>query len=163
MLLRWRPTGSLGHRVIIQCMASEPWYHPGLRFKCTRSGNCCGGAPGVVRVTTDDITNLARYLEVSDASFRETYTREVGEDELSLREKSNHDCIFFEREQGCLVYHHRPRQCRTWPFWRHVVSSPERWAEEAKQCPGMNQGPLHSAEEIERISQNDGTFGGTGS
>ena len=144
-------------------MNSEPWYRNGLRFKCTRSGNCCSGAPGVVRITHQDITDLAGYLDIGEAKFRQVYTREVGENELSLKEKSNHDCIFFQKDKGCTVYEHRPRQCRAWPFWHHVVSSPERWAEESKHCPGMNQGPLHSAEEIRRISEDDGTFGGMGS
>ncbi|UCG85906.1 MAG: YkgJ family cysteine cluster protein [Gemmatimonadota bacterium] len=143
-------------------MNSKPWYGNGLRFECTRSGNCCGGAPGVVRVTDEDVAKLARHLNLSDAEFREIYTREVGENELSLKEKSNHDCVFFERENGCSVYKLRPRQCRTWPFWHHVVESPERWSEEAQHCPGMNRGPLHSAEEIDQISRDDGTFGGTG-
>jgi Fe-S-cluster containining protein len=143
-------------------MDSEFWYRDGLCFKCTRSGNCCSGAPGVVRVTDEDIASLARCLQLSTAKFREIYTREVGEDELSLKEKSNHDCIFFQREAGCTVYEHRPRQCRTWPFWRHVVSSPERWAEESQHCPGMGHGPRYSAEEIERIVEDDGTFGATG-
>jgi len=143
-------------------MPCQPWYHYGLRFKCTRSGNCCGGAPGVVRITDREIMALAGHLGIGEAEFRQTYTREVGEDELSLKEKSNHDCILFRQDQGCTVHEHRPRQCRTWPFWHHVVSSPERWAEESKHCPGMNQGPLHLAEEIRLIIEDDGTFGGSG-
>jgi Fe-S-cluster containining protein len=139
-------------------MDSAPWYRDGLRFECTRSGNCCGGAPGVVRVTEQDITDLARCLQLSDSSFRDIYTRDVGESDLSLKEKSNHDCIFFERAQGCTVYQYRPQQCRTWPFWHHVVNSPDMWAREAQHCPGMNRGRLHSAEEIKQISENDGTF-----
>jgi Fe-S-cluster containining protein len=115
-----------------------------------------------VRIIDHDILALAKHLGMGEANFRQTYTREVGEYELSLKEKSNHDCIFFQQGHGCTVYEHRPRQCRTWPFWRHVVSSPERWAEESEHCPGMNQGPLHSTEEIERISAEDGTFGGGG-
>jgi len=143
-------------------MSSQPWYHYGLRFQCTRSGNCCGGAPGVVRITSRDITALAEQLGIGEAEFRQTYTREVGENELSLKERSNHYCILFDKNKGCTVYVQRPGQCRTWPFWHHVVSTPERWAEESKHCPGMNQGPLHSADEIEQISKDDGTFGGVG-
>jgi Fe-S-cluster containining protein len=153
--------GIRGDRLIITYMSLRPWYHSGLRFKCARSGNCCGGAPGVVRITDQDIAALAQHLGIGECEFRRIYTREVGEDELSLKEKSNHDCILFDKEAGCLAYEHRPRQCRTWPFWHQVVCTPERWAEESRHCPGMNQGPLHSAEEIEQLSKDDGTFGGS--
>ena len=32
---------------------SAPWYRDGLRFTCTRCGNCCTGAPGYVWVDAD--------------------------------------------------------------------------------------------------------------
>jgi len=137
-----------------------PWYSEGLRFECQRSGNCCSGGPGVVRVTDEDIAALARYIRLAECEFRKIYTRLVGDQDVSLRDKSNHDCIFYDRSEGCTVYDHRPRQCRTWPFWRHVVSSPERWADEATKCPGMNRGPLRSCDYIRENSEDDGTFGG---
>ena len=80
--------------------------------------------------------------------------------EVSLRERGNADCIFWDAERGCSVYEDRPRQCRSWPFWGSVVHSAERWAEEAGECPGMNHGPLHEAREILALAADDGTFGG---
>ena len=60
---------------------------------------------------------------------------------------------------GCRVYEDRPRQCRTWPFWRGVVHSRERWDEEAADCPGMNGGRRFEAAEIEASLRADGTSG----
>ncbi len=114
----------------------------------------------MVRVTDEDVTALARYLNMEEHAFRAVYTRLVGDEDVSLRDKSNHDCIFYDRVRGCTVYDHRPRQCRTWPFWRHVVSSPQRWADEAIRCPGMNRGPLWSRDHIRERAGADGTFGG---
>lgn len=113
----------------------------------------------MVRVTEQDIAVLARHLELAEHEFREIYTRLVGDEDVTLRSKSNNDCILYDRTKGCTVYSHRPRQCRTWPFWSHVVSSPERWADEASRCPGMNRGPLWSSQHIREFSKNDGTFG----
>ncbi len=144
----------------LEMASNTPWYRDGLRFQCQRSGNCCSGGPGVVRVIDEDITRLARHLDLTGREFREVYTRLVGDEDVSLRDKSNHDCIFFDRNQGCTVYENRPLQCRTWPFWHHVVSSPERWADEASHCPGMNQGPLFTCEHVRQTSDDDGTFGG---
>jgi len=96
---------------------------------------------------------------MSAAEFRERYTREVGDNELSLLEKLNHDCIFWNADSGCTVYLHRPKQCRSWPFWYANVSSRTSWDYAATTCPGMNQGQLFSADRIERTSADDGTLG----
>jgi len=137
----------------------DPWYVAGLQFQCTRCGHCCTGGPGNVQVTDDEIRRLAHALDVSVDEFTAWYTRRVHVKHRSLREKSNHDCVFYDRRRGCTVYEHRPRQCRTWPFWQSVVRSPQHWAEEAEHCRGMNSGPLHSAEAITAACRNDGTFG----
>jgi Fe-S-cluster containining protein len=57
------------------------------------------------------------------------------------------------------VYTDRPRQCRTWPFWRSNIDSPERWQRGAGRCPGMDKGMLHSADLVEETSENDGSSG----
>ncbi|MGD8414351.1 MAG: YkgJ family cysteine cluster protein [Candidatus Latescibacterota bacterium] len=138
-------------------MELEPkWYESGLRFTCTQCGNCCTGAPGTVKVSNEEISALASRLGMSKRAFRGAYTRRVN-GFTSLREKANYDCIFFDKRKGCTVYEHRPRQCRTWPFWRGLVDTRERWDEEALECPGMNQGELHSAEMIELTILRDGT------
>lgn len=137
---------------------SERWYKDGLRFECTQCGNCCTGGPGTVRVTDTEITELARFLGLSRKDFVSIYTRPV-KGYISLKERQNYDCVFFEKESGCQVYPHRPKQCRTFPFWRAVVSSPARWDLEARYCPGINTGALHDAEFIELTILDDGTSG----
>jgi Fe-S-cluster containining protein len=138
---------------------SELWYRDGLRFRCMRCGNCCGGGPGTIRVTDGEIRALAEHLHIACTEFRERYARDVGDRYVSLREKPNYNCIFYDEDAGCTVYAARPRQCRTWPFWRGVVASRQRWVETGEECPGINQGPLYSAGYIERTSTNDGTLG----
>lgn len=141
---------------ILWFMAELPWYADGLRFECTRCGHCCTGR-GSVRVSDAEIESLARRLGLSEHEFRATCTREPRRGVVVLREKGNTDCVFLEGGRRCRVYVDRPRQCRTWPFWRAVVHSAESWTEEAKCCPGMNRGPLHDADSIQRASRNDGT------
>jgi Fe-S-cluster containining protein len=121
---------------------SELWYRDGLRFRCMRCGNCCGGGPGTIRVTDGEIRALAEHLHIACTEFRERYARDVGDRYVSLREKPNYNCIFYDEDAGCTVYAARPRQCRT-----------------GEECPGINQGPLYSAGYIERTSTNDGTLG----
>ena len=140
-------------------MAGEPWYRNGLRFECTRCGNCCTGEPGTVRVSEEEVTGLAAYLELAEHELRAMYLRTLPGGTISLRERSNHDCVFWDRETGCRVYPQRPRQCRTWPFWGANVESSAHWHNAASTCPGIGKGPLHPMETIQREIADDGTLG----
>jgi uncharacterized protein len=126
---------------------ATPWYTDGLRFSCTKCGNCCTGAPGYVWVEPAEIDALAAKLGVPEAEFRAMYTRSVGKGR-SLREKSNGDCVFFEQGQGCTVYSARPTQCRTWPFWESTTETREDWTRTQAGCPGAGKGQFFTAEEI---------------
>lgn len=128
---------------------AEPWFRDGLRFECTRCGDCCTGAPGYVWVNAEEIAAIAAHRGESVQEATELHTRAVGK-RRSLREKVNGDCVFFERGVGCTVYPVRPRQCRTWPFWESNVVTPETWQRTCEICPGSGQGELISAEEITR-------------
>lgn len=135
----------------------RPWYAAGLRFACTRCGNCCTGAAGTVRLSDREIARLAARLELADAEFRTAFTRVLRGGDVSLRERRDGSCVFHDREAGCRVHAERPLQCRTWPFWGSVVHSRERWDEEARECPGMNRGPLQRADVIAARAARDGT------
>ena len=112
-----------------------------------------------MRVSDAEIERLAARLGLGDREFRAIYTRRLRGGELSLRETRAKDCVFFDRERGCRVYADRPRQCRSWPFWRGVIHSEERWREEARDCPGMDRGPLFASEAIAACARDDGTSG----
>jgi Fe-S-cluster containining protein len=129
--------------------ADKPWYQEGLRFRCTRCGLCCTGAPGYVWVTAEEIRAIAAFLGEAEAEVEARHTRRVGP-RRSLREKANGDCIFYDRRAGCTIYPVRPRQCRTWPFWYSNVCTPQAWERTCQVCPGAGQGDLIPAEEITR-------------
>jgi Fe-S-cluster containining protein len=125
----------------------EPWYREGLRFRCTRCGHCCTGAPGYVWVNDEEIAAIAAFRGESVSEVTALYTRPTHRGP-SLREKTNGDCVFYDKALGCTVYEHRPRQCRTWPFWESNLMTPEAWNQTCQVCPGSGQGELISAEEI---------------
>jgi Fe-S-cluster containining protein len=128
----------------------DRWYRDGLQFECTQCGDCCTGAPGYVWVTYRETEALARFLQMSNATFRKRYVRKIGR-RYSLTERANSDCVFFN--QGCTVYPARPKQCRTFPFWPENLSSRKAWEELEGQCPGARagQGKIYPLEEIELI------------
>ena len=135
------------------------WYQPGLCFACTRCGNCCTGEPGSVRVSDEELVELSSYLDLPEHEFRAQYTRALEDGATSLVEQEDHACVFFAREAGCTVYPLRPRQCRTWPFWRANLASPGHWEAAARSCPGIGQGPRHGADWIASTAAQDGTSG----
>jgi len=126
----------------------EPWYRDGLQFSCTRCGACCTGAPGFVWVDVEEIERLAASRRESIDEFSRRHVRRVGRS-YSLIEKPNGDCVFWDRGVGCTVYPARPNQCRTWPFWRENIETPEDWRAVGKGCPGAGKGRLHALEVIE--------------
>ena len=125
-----------------------PWYADGLRFECTRCGACCRGE-GYVWVSRERIHEMAEFLGVSAGSFTRRYVRLV-EGRLSLVEKEDADCVFWEAERGCVVYPVRPAQCRTFPFWPEHLASPAAWRRLAAEVPGVGRGRRHGLAEIRR-------------
>lgn len=119
-----------------------------LRFSCTQCGACCGGAPGYVFLTSEDIQKLCRTLEMPEEELIQTFARKIvlnGRKIISLKEKPNYDCIFLENKR-CQVYDARPLQCRAYPFWPRIVESVSSWEKEKKHCPGIGSGELINVE-----------------
>ena len=130
----------------------EPFYKNGLQFECARCSNCCRHDPGYVFLTFKDLKKLAAFLNINENIFKEKYCAPVsinGFNRLSLREKENYDCIFWE-EKGCLVYKNRPLQCRSYPFWSPFLSEEKSWLDLKGTCSGINKGKLHSRKIIEK-------------
>jgi Fe-S-cluster containining protein len=128
---------------------TDRWYEKGLRFRCTRCGHCCRGPTGYVWVTEDEIAVIAERLNESYEVVRSFYARAASRG-LTLREKANGDCVFYDPSKGCKIYEQRPRQCRTWPFWESNVATPEAWQKTCGVCPGSGEGDLIPVEEITR-------------
>src|SRR5579872_3291265 len=118
-------------------MVDEPWYKTGLRFGCTQCGQCCTGAPGYVWLEEKEIEEISSHLQLSKEFFLRRYTRKVGGRIALIEDPRNFDCVFLKGKK-CQIYGLRPRQCRTFPWWKENLESPESWAEAAKRCEGIN-------------------------
>jgi Fe-S-cluster containining protein len=133
-------------------MTDPPWYYEGLCFECTGCGDCCTGEPGFVWVTKAEIQALADAVGLAAEAFEANFVRRVGI-RKSLIELPGGDCAFFDgATRRCTVYHARPRQCRTWPFWQSNIRTPSDWAATCRACPGAGQGRVVPVEEIEAQS-----------
>ena len=116
-------------------------------MKCS---SCCRHESGFVFLSEKDVSVLTAHMRMRYTDFVREFCRWVGDggdERLSLTEKPNFDCIFWDG--NCTVYQYRPLQCRTFPFWQSMVSSRGAWAAAARDCPGINRGAAHPREEIE--------------
>lgn len=130
-------------------MQSE-FYSAGLNFSCQQCSGCCRHEPGYVFLSENDIKVMCNKLNLPRRKFIKQYCRTVDLDivkRVSLIEKSNHDCIFWNN--GCTIYEARPLQCRSYPFWVHNLFNEETWKNVGVSCPGINKGKLHSKEDID--------------
>ena len=128
----------------------KPWYTEGLSFECQKCGDCCRGPGGYVWLSEEEARRIAEVLQLDFNKFAQTMLRQTMSG-IALVDGPNGDCPLLA-EDGCRVYEDRPRQCRTWPWWREVVANPERWEREKTRCPGIGQGKLHSRVYIEAES-----------
>ncbi|MBK7643360.1 MAG: YkgJ family cysteine cluster protein [Planctomycetes bacterium] len=135
---------------------SKSWYSNGLRFECQRCGKCCTNRDrySFVYMTQADVEAMAKFLGLPQAQFRERHCEEE-DGSTVLRNGGLPRCQFQADDGSCTVHPARPEQCRSWPFWRENLVR-KTWEQEiAPFCPGVGEGELHSAEEIERIASHD--------
>jgi uncharacterized protein len=132
--------------------SSLPWYKDGLRFQCTECGKCCSGGPGYVWVTEQEIEAIAKLLNLPLDKFKKTYVRQRDNRYALIEKKSinyEYDCIFL-KDKKCTIYQARPKQCRTFPWWRENLNSRESWNLASQGCEGINdQAPIVPFEKIE--------------
>ena len=132
--------------------ATDAWYSDGLRFTCTRCGDCCTGTPGYVYVTKNEIETIAAHIGRQGKGLPRKHVRRIGRRTLLTEDAATGDCCFLRRNGGkliCGIYPVRPLQCQTWPFWDGNLKSPSAWASVSLGCPGINNGTFHDFVQIE--------------
>ncbi len=100
-------------------------------------------------LTPSDLFRMAEELGMTEEQFIKRYTRSV-RGRLSLLENpTTYDCIFLTGKR-CRLYGARPKQCRTFPWWKENVSSLQAWKETGLLCEGIDHpdAPLIPRSEI---------------
>ena len=104
----------------------------------TCAGNCCIGESGYIWINKEEISFLAKHLNLSLEEVRVKYLEKKAY-KYTIKEKkldeNNYACIFFNLEKKqCSIYEARPVQCRTFPFWDYFKKNEE---EVYKECPAI--------------------------
>jgi Fe-S-cluster containining protein len=134
-------------------MAGNTFFSSGIQFECIDCGNCCTGAPGLVRLSEEEADALADYLKRGRAELAQRYLLPHAHG-WQMREQKNGDCIFFNGR--CSIHPVKPAQCRTYPFWIKNMRSIDRWEQTCRACPGIGQGRTYSeAEILDRLERSE--------
>ncbi len=111
-------------------------------------------------MTPEESERIAAHLQKTIDAFLRDHTRRTVSGRRSLLEHRNGDCEFLLRDPGgktrCSIHAVRPVQCRTWPFWKSNLTSPEAWAETGRGCPGVNRGSSRALPVIEQALRDNG-------
>jgi len=120
----------------------------GLRFECTRCGECCTsrGEYGHVYLNDSEVVEIARFLGLLPHEFRRRYTivDEYGWTQVVLEDR----CVFLDEDGSCRVYPVRPVQCRTFPFWSDLIEGGSFTDEARGLCEGVGRGKLYQIEDV---------------
>lgn len=128
----------------------KPWYHEGLPFQCSGCGQCCTGENGYTWVLPHDIKAIAAFLKLDVRAFERQYLRRAYSRLALIDRPGTFDCVFLENKK-CKIYPVRPVQCRTFPWWPAILSSPTSWEWAKSNCPGICPGQnIKTLEEIQK-------------
>ena len=99
-----------------------------VHYHCQRCTACCRW-PGQVKVTEDEVSQIAAYLGMEEVDFIQRHTRLRRErNGLALNDKANGECSFLQGND-CVINAVKPQQCRdfpnkwNFPGWRQVCEA----------------------------------------
>jgi Fe-S-cluster containining protein len=120
----------------------EPFFEQQpLRFECTRCGRCCVAGDGYyVFLSAAEAEAIRSFLKLSRRWFRRRYLERLPGGERVAASGPDGRCVFLDSGGRCRIYHVRPLQCRSYPFWPEVLHSKTAWQREARRCEGINRG-----------------------
>jgi Fe-S-cluster containining protein len=106
-------------------------------FECQQCGDCCNGFGGTY-VTDHDISRIASFIKARPDTFVIEYCDYSGSKPV-LRRGMNGYCVFFNKEEQCIIHPVKPYMCKAWPYIKTIINNPENWNAMASACPGMKK------------------------
>ncbi|TQR34538.1 zinc/iron-chelating domain-containing protein [Campylobacter sp. MIT 99-7217] len=100
-------------------------------------GKCCTGESGYIFADEEELEKIRIFLNLEKEEFQKSFLKKIGI-KYSFKEVKFEDgfaCIFFDQnKRNCSIYEFRPRQCKTFPFWKYYKTHKE---ELQKECIGV--------------------------
>ncbi len=119
---------------------SRWWEQDEVRFKCKEDCFKCCLKPGVVNFDKEDLEDAANFLGIPQSKFKKEFKLTRGRSTWEMDVEEDLPCPFLT-PQGCGIHPAKPKQCRTYPFWKENLASRNDWQLTAGFCPGIDAGP----------------------
>jgi Fe-S-cluster containining protein len=124
--------------------SQDVWWKEGVNFKCTGCGKCCMN-DGEVWLDVDEFHDLCSSLNMTYESALDQYVESIQSNWVKLKSKGSDitpgvtsQCIFLADDgKQCSIYSSRPAQCRSYPYWPRLLSSPSEFNDEGVLPDGM--------------------------
>jgi Fe-S-cluster containining protein len=142
-------------------------FRRGVRFQCTRCGECCTRLRGNVPLSSTDVRRISRQLGLSIRSFVDAYGLHVVDrvhvggrvldiPSIELRVPRSGTCVFLDEERRCAIQDVKPSVCDRTPFVGYVAEGSARaWREASSYCPGIGVGKRYTPSRIGRLLQRE--------
>lgn len=136
-------------------------FEKGIRFQCTRCGECCRSLRSDLPLSPRDVSRISRHLGLSIGRFVRRYGRHVRETiaypggvleapQIFLRVPPSGRCTFL-RGNECVLQSVKPEVCARSPLVGYVAEDRSAWKRAKEMCPGIGRGPWYSRRAIMRI------------
>lgn len=118
------------------------WFENSISFACTACGKCCtSGGSTKVFVNRREIQKIAHNVGIEEDTFVTKYIDERLDDNGRIlkslkKHPTKKQCTFLSGKK-CTIYKDRPTQCRTYPYWPHIMIGSAEWKGEARGCEGI--------------------------
>lgn len=103
-------------------------------FQCTQCGFCCHGET-TVSLDDEDQRRMIAALDKSEHEVAAQFWRITGSI-VQMKTVQGH-CIFYD--DGCTVYHGRPRRCKQWPLVPALLDDENNFLIIRESCPGISR------------------------
>jgi len=124
------------------------WEREKIHFECQEGCLKCCLKPGVIYFDKADVKNATEFLGCEQEVFVNEYLKKEGK-HWELEVEDDQPCPFLTME-GCAIHEAKPKQCRTYPFWKENLRTRNHWKLTAGFCPGIHEGPVIPSEDIRR-------------
>lgn len=151
-----------------------PELKDGFSFSCQACGQCCKGFDtGEIFLFKKDVKRIFKHYDLRTSHEKEEFALthfKIIEDSFKSKQKGtkkqlrkrfytlglkiiahpNDRCIFLNDDDRCSIYPIRPFQCRSYPFWRIVLTDEEEFEAHRKECLALQkkEGRIYSPGKI---------------
>ena len=105
------------------------------KFKCEGTGACCKSS-GYVYVTREDISSMAKFLNLSINQFKANFVSVINGYTVIASPNFRTNC-FLTSTNNCAIYSKRPRACQTYPDWDVIWTNDATLTKESMKCKGL--------------------------